>query len=135
MYNFVEFFLLWWKWRCLAIGVDHQWPGVASLFDVFFSFCVWLIFFCFCCIFLLSSFLYFPIFFHFPAVHHEGHPPETVFSSGVVLTEEQQQRYNAIMMAFGGGADATFVHVLSSSDIEFNYSVSLFLNFNFFVLF
>ena len=70
---------------------------------------------------------------HFLAVHHEGNPPETVFSSGAVLTEEQQQRYNAITMAFGGRADATFVHVLSFSNIEFNYLVSFLFKFKFFV--
>ena len=49
-----------------------------------------------------------------------------VISSGVQLTEQQRDRYNAIILAFGAGAGATFVHCLSCTDIEHNYLVSFF---------
>ena len=50
--------------------------------------------------------------------------PESVFSSGVQLTDQQWDRRNAIMLAFGAGVGASFVQCLSRKDIEHRYLIS-----------
>ena len=57
-------------------------------------------------------------------VQDDGDMPESVFSSGVQLTEQQWDRRNAIMLAFGAGVGASFVQCLSRKDIEHRYLIS-----------
>ena len=52
------------------------------------------------------------IFFGGYGVQDDGDMPESVFSIGVQLTEQQWDRRNAIMLAFGAGVGASFVHCL-----------------------
>ena len=61
--------------------------------------------------------------FCFFKVQDDGHTLEILFSSGVDLTDNQMEMFNAIMMAFGSGVQAVYVHCLSQSDIFHNYMV------------
>ena len=62
----------------------------------------------------------------FFVVEEEDDTPEILFSNGVELTDDQYDRLNAIMMAFGVGVKAVYVHCLSKTDIEHSYLVCLF---------
>ena len=70
----------------------------------------------------------------FFVVEEEDDTPEILFSNGVELTDDQYDRLNAIMMAFGVGVKAVYVHCLSKTDIEHSYLVCILCKPFYFVL-